>query len=326
MHHAQRRRGLKGLAGLTSLGAVPRSWAQSAWPDRPISIIVPSAAGGAADFTGRSFAQALSRALNGAAVTVDNRAGAGGIVGTIAARNAAPDGHAFLISTNSTHAANPFLYLKPGYDPQKEFDPVGLFGKFGTVLIVQAGSPHRSLPMLIEAARKAPGKLTFGYYSSSSQVPSELLKARAKIDVVGASYKNITQIVTDLIGGQLDFAFLDMLSAAPALQNQSLRPIAVSAPVREPSLPQVPTVAETLPGYAVQGWIGLHAPAGTPRTIIERVNQVIGQAMSDAAIRAAFEARGMQVATLSPEALRAFVIEDTARWKDWVTLAGIKPQ
>ncbi|MFZ9406319.1 MAG: Bug family tripartite tricarboxylate transporter substrate binding protein [Burkholderiaceae bacterium] len=326
MHHAQRRRGLKGLAGLTSLGAVPRSWAQSAWPDRPISIIVPSAAGGAADFTGRSFAQALSRALNGAAVTVDNRAGAGGIVGTIAARNAAPDGHAFLISTNSTHAANPFLYLKPGYDPQKEFDPVGLFGKFGTVLIVQAGSPHRSLPMLIEAARKAPGKLTFGYYSSSSQVPSELLKARAKIDVVGASYKNITQIVTDLIGGQLDFAFLDMLSAAPALQNQSLRPIAVSAPVREPSLPQVLTVAETLPGYAVQGWIGLHAPAGTPRTIIERVNQVIGQAMSDAAIRAAFEARGMQVATLSPEALRAFVIEDTARWKDWVTLAGIKPQ
>jgi len=321
-----RRRGLIALGGLAACSLSLKTHAQPAWPERPISIIVPSAAGGAADFTGRSFAQALSRALNGAAVTVDNRAGAGGIVGTIAARNAAPDGHAFLISTNSTHSANPFLYLKPGYDPQKEFEPVGLFGKFGTVLIVPAGSPYRTLTDLIEAARKSPGKLTFGFYSSSSQVPSELLKARARIDVVGASYKNITQIVTDLIGGQLDFAFLDMLSAAPALQNQSLRPIAVSAPGREPSLPEVPPVADTLPGYAVQGWIGLHAPAGTPRSIIDRVNQVMGQAMADPAIRKGFESRGMQVATLSPEGLRAFVIEDTARWKEWVALAGIKPQ
>jgi len=326
MHHSKRRRALMSMAALTPLCAMSAARAQAGWPDRPISIIVPSAAGGAADFTGRSFAQALSRALNGAAVTVDNRAGAGGIVGTVAARNAAPDGHAFLISTNSTHAANAFLYLKPGYDPQKEFEPVGLFGKFGTVLIVPAGSPYRTLTDLIEAARKSPGKLTFGFYSSSSQVPSELLKARARIDVVGASYKNITQIVTDLIGGQLDFAFLDMLSAAPALQNQSLRPIAVSAPGREPSLPEVPPVADTLAGYAVQGWMGLHAPAGTPRSIIDRVNQVMGQAMADPAIRKGFESRGMQVATLSPEGLRAFVIEDTARWKEWVALAGIKPQ
>lgn len=316
------------LLGLTALSLMPgAAGAQtSAWPERPITIFVPSAPGGAADFTARTFAAYAARALPGATVLADNRAGAGGILGTIAAKNAPADGYAFLLSTNSTHAANVSLYAKPGYDPQKDFEPVGLFGRFGTVLMVRANSSHDSLPRLLEFARRNPGKLTFGYYSSSSQVPAELLKARAQIDTVGVSYKNITQIITDLIGGQLDFAFLDMLSASPALQNNSLRAIGVSSPAREPTLPGIPAVAEVLPGYAVQGWIGLHAPAGTPRAVIERMAQVTQQACADDGFRKALESRGMMVESMTPERMRAFVAEDVKRWAEWVRLAGITPQ
>jgi len=318
----------RALLSLTALSLLPDlAGAQtSIWPERPITIFVPSAPGGAADFTARTFAAYAARALPGASVLADNRAGAGGILGTIAAKNAAADGYAFLLSTNSTHAANVSLYAKPGYDPQKDFEPVGLFGRFGTVLMVRANSPHDSLPRLLEFARRNPGKLTFGYYSSSSQVPAELLKARAQIDTVGVSYKNITQIITDLIGGQLDFAFLDMLSASPALQNNSLRAIGVSSPLREPTLPGVPAVADVLPGYAVQGWIGLHAPAGTPRAVIDRMAQITQQACADEGFKKALESRGMMVESMTPERMRAFVAEDVKRWAEWVRLAGITPQ
>lgn len=323
---ARGRRALLLQAGVLGLVPLARTALASTWPERAITIFVPSAPGGAADFTARTFAAFAARALPGANVMADNRAGAGGILGTVAARNAPPDGYAFLLSTNSTHAANVSLYAKPGYDPQKDFEPVGLFGRFGTVLMVRSFSPHDSLPRLLDFARRNPGKLTFGYYSSSSQVPAELLKARAQIDTVGVSYKNITQIITDLIGGQLDFAFLDMLSASPALQNNSLRAIGVSSPSREPTLPGVPPVADVLPGYAVQGWIGLHAPAGTPRAVIDRMAQITQQACADDSFRKALESRGMMVESMTPDRLRAFVAEDVKRWADWVKLAGITPQ
>lgn len=315
------------IALAATLGPAQGPRAQSgAWPERPITIFVPSAAGGAADFTGRTWSAFLSRALGGAVVTVDNKAGAGGIVGTLAARAAPPDGHAFLISTNSTHAANLSLYAKLGYDPQKDFEPVGMFGKFGTVLMVRSDSPTPTLAALVEFARARPGKLTFGFYSSSSQVPAELLKARARIDAVGTSYKNITQIITDLAAGQIDFAFLDMLSASAGLQNPRLKAIAVSAPAREPSLPNVPAVAELFPGYEVQGWIGLHAPAGVPRSVIERVGAITREAVADTTFKQALESRGMVVGGMTPQALRQFVDADVERWAQWVKLAGIKPQ
>lgn len=320
-----RRRSLIALAACLSLPSI-RAQASETWPTKPVVIVVPSAAGGAADFIARAWAQYLTRAVPGAVVTVDNRPGAGGILGTMAVKNARPDGYTFLVSTNSTHAANVSLYRKPGYDPQRDFVPVGMFGRFSAVLMARNDSPLTSLPELIQYAKQHPGKLNFGYYSSSSQVPSELLKVRAQIDAVGITYKNITQIITDLIGGQVDFAFMDMLSAAPALQNQRLRPLAVSSPQREASLPQVPTVAETLPGYAVQGWIGIHAPAGTPTPIVERASALLLKATTDETVRKALESRGMSVDPMGAAAMRSFVAEDIARWAEWVKLAGIKPQ
>ncbi|MFN0164433.1 MAG: Bug family tripartite tricarboxylate transporter substrate binding protein [Burkholderiales bacterium] len=299
--------------------------AQSDWPNKPIRIIVPSAAGGAADFTSRTFGRYLE-AQTKQPVVIDNRAGAGGIVGTEAAKNAPGDGYTYLLSTNSTHAANVSLFAKLPYDPQKDFEAVGMFGSFATVAMVKQGSALRSIADVVQYARANPGKLTFGYYSSSSQVPPELLKARTNIEMTGAPYKNITQIVTDLGGGVVEFAFLDMLSAAPALQSGRMTPIAVTAPTRLASLPNVPAVAETIPGYEVEGWIGLTAPAGTPRAVIERMNALIAGALADPAIKGALEKQGMNPRVMRADELKTFIAADQKRWAEWVRLAKIPPQ
>jgi len=315
------------LGAVSSLALARTGLAQDArWPTKPITIVVPSAAGGAADFTARTFGNFITKVIPTATVVVDDKPGAGGIVGTMAVKTAPADGYTYLISTNSTHAANVSLFSKLDYDPQRDFEPVGVFGTFGTVLMVNASSPHKTLPQLIQFAKSNPNKLSFGYYSSSSRVPAELLKARAQINCTAVSYKNITQIVTDLLGGFIDFAFMDMLSAAPALQNARLLPLAVSASKREVTLPQVATVADTLPGFEVQGWIGLHAPAGSPKPALARVEQLIQQAMANEDVHKALESRGMSVSYMSAEAMRTYVKEDVVRWAEWVKLAGIQPQ
>ncbi len=262
----------------------------------------------------------------GRPVVADNRPGAGGILGTEAAKQSAPDGYTFLISTNSTHAANLYLYRHLPYDPARDFDPVGMFGTFATICVVPADGPIRSLAGLIAKAKAAPGQVFFGYYSSSSQVPSALLKARAGIDIAGAAYRNITQIVPDLISGQIQFAFLDSLSAAPTLQSGRVRPIAVSSPQRLATMPDLPTVAETIPGFEVQGWIGLTAPAGTPAPVIARMNALIGEALADPGVAEALVRQGMAPRAMTVAALRDFIEADRGRWREWVRIAGIQPE
>ncbi len=297
------------------------------WPgSKPVVIIIPSAAGGAADFSGRLFARYLSESIPGATTLVENRPGAGGIVGTEAARNAPADGHTFLLSTNSTHAANLGLYRSLRYDPRKDFAPVGVFGSFGAVLMVPKDNAAGSLTELLAQAKGKPAGLTFGYYSSSSQVPAELLRARANLPMTGASYRDITQIMVDLSAGRLDFALIDALSAAPALKNDRLKPLAVSAPKRLAHLPDVPAVAETLAGFEMQGWLGLTAPAGTPAAIVQRVSDLVMKAAADPAYREALEGRGLTVSPLPADKMGAFIEADIARWASWIATAGIQPQ
>ena len=314
-----------GTLMLAIITAASAAHAQSDWPAKPVRIIVPSAPGGAADFTARTFGRYLEAQLK-QPVVIENRAGAGGVLGTEAAKNAPADGYTYLLSTNSTHAANVSLFAKLPYDPQKDFDAVGMFGTFATVAMVKQGSTLRSIPELVQYARANPGKVTFGYYSSSSQVPPELLKARAGIEMTGASYKNITQIITDLAGGIVDFAFMDMLSAAPALQSGRMTPIAVSSPARLASLAGVPAVAEAIPGYEVEGWLGLTAPAGTPPAVIARISALVAAAVADPAVKAALEKQGMNPRVMRADELKAFMVADQKRWAEWVRLAKIAPQ
>lgn len=322
-----RRSLLQGMASLP-LACLPvaRAFASAAaWPaTKPISIIVPSASGGAADFIARTFAQHVPRTLPGANVVVDNRPGAAGILGTLAAKSAAADGYTFLLTSNSTHAANVSLYRKLRYDPLKDFVQIGMFGHFSSVLLVRANAPFKTLPELIAAARSQPGKLNYGYYSSSSQVPAELLRVLAKLDFQGASYKSVTQILTDLMGGQLDFVFIDTLSAAPALQNDRLRPIAVSSPQPLPALAQVPAAHTVVPGLELQGWFGLAAPAGTPAVAVEGMGRALQQAMADSAVQQAFSERGFENQWRSGPDLQRFIQDDIRRWAKWVDMAGIE--
>lgn len=313
-------------AGLAALLAGPgQAAAQEAWPSRPLRIIVPSAAGGAADFTARLLARFLEPRL-GQPVVAENRPGAGGVIGTEATKNAAADGYTLLLSTNSTHGANPSLYRRLPYDPARDFAAVALFGSYPMIAMVKRGSRLGSIAALVAAAKARPGQIFFGYYSSSSQVPPELLKAATGIEIAGASYRNITQILTDLAGGQFDFAFLDALSAAPALQGEALVPIAVTAPQRLARLPQVPTVAETVPGFAIEGWFGLTAPAGTPAPVVARLESLCAEAMADAAMREALERQGLTVGFLGARDFESFMAADRRRWADWVRIAGIQPE
>ncbi len=201
-----------------------------------------------------------------------------------------------------------------------------MFGTFATILIVPQNSPFKSVPELLRYAKSHPGRMTFGYYSSSSRVPPELLRARAGLDFTGAPYRNITQIMTDLIGGQIQFAFLDSLSAAPALQNKQLTAIAVTSPQRMRQLAGVPAVAEHLPGFDVQGWLGLTAPAGTPDEVVKRMSALVADAVTDQDVRGALERQGMTPQVMSPSVLRTHMVADRARWAEWVKTAGIEPE
>jgi len=319
-----RRDALATLAMLPIAAHAQRS--KSAWPSRPITIVVPSTAGGAADFVGRSFAQFLGTALSGQNIVVDNRAGAGGIVGTLAALAAPADGHTFLISTNSTHAANVSLYKNLRYDPIRDFVQVGLFGTYASVLIVRKDAPFKTLAQFIEHARSNPGKLNYGYYSSSSHVPPELLRVRAQLQFSGASYKAITQVLTDLMGGQLDFVFVDTLSAAPALQNDKLMALAVTSARGWSDPPPIPPVASILPGYEVQGWFGLSARAGVPPDVVAKMAQLMQRALDNTEFRIGLEARGLTTQSLTGQAFERFVAEDVTRWAEWIRLAGIEPK
>ncbi|WZB74481.1 tripartite tricarboxylate transporter substrate binding protein [Achromobacter insuavis] len=216
------------------------------WPEKPITLIVPSAAGGAADLTARTFAQFLGKQI-GQTIIVEDRPGAGGIVGTNAAKNAPADGYTFLLSTNSTHAANQFLYKRLPYDAQKDFVQIGMLGTFGTVGIVAPDSPYRTVPELVDYAKKHPGEVFFGYYSSSSQVPSELFKQRAGINIGAAGYKNITQIITDLRGKQIGFAFVDYLTAMGQIDGKGLAPSPSPPPSATPPGPTSPPCRPTTP-------------------------------------------------------------------------------
>ncbi len=321
---APKRRAL--LAVLAATPLLPQvARAQAEWPNRPVRIIVPSAAGGAADFVGRTLGRFLEPHLR-QPVVVDNRAGAGGVLGTEAAKQAAPDGYTFLISTNSTHAANEFLFRRLPYDPVRDYAHVGLLGTYPTIAVVSADAPFKTIPALVAHARANPGRVFFGYYSSSSQVPSALLQARAEIDVTGVSYRNITQIVPDLISGQIQFAVLDALSAAPALQSGRIAPIAVSAARRTLQHPDLPLVAESIPGFVVEGWFGLTAPAGTPRPILDRMGMLLREAVTDQAVSAALVRQGLTPGFLPADEMDRFLVTDRERWRDWVRIAGIQPE
>ncbi|MDQ6685133.1 MAG: tripartite tricarboxylate transporter substrate binding protein [Pseudomonadota bacterium] len=300
------------------------SWAEDKWPSKPITYVVPFPPGGTTDVLARLIAQKLGTAL-GVTILVENKAGAGGSLGSEFASRAAPDGYTILGGTISSHAINVSLYPKLGYDPVKSFEPIALIGTNPTVLVVNPQSPYKSLADVI-AAGKAKKPLTGASAGSgtSQHLSLELLKSKAGIDITHVPYKGSSPAIQDVMGGQVDLMFDTTVVAGPFIDSGKLRALAVTSSKRLPSMPTVPTVAETVPGYEVISWQAIFAPAGTPKPIIERLHTEIAKILASADMQERLGKLGMQPANMTPAQLGAFQKAEVEKWAQVIKSANIK--
>jgi tripartite-type tricarboxylate transporter receptor subunit TctC len=296
------------------------------YPAKPLTIVVPFAAGSGTDQQARSMAQALTAEYK-VPVIVDNRAGASGFLAAQYVAKAAPDGYTLLMTTNTTHAANEHLFKKLPYDPVKDFSPVALLSKGHMLLLVNSDSTIKSVADLIAAAKKSPGKLNFGSGSSSSRVASELLKQMAGIDVVNVPYKSNPMAITDLLGGQVDFMFADAPTALPQVKGGKLRALAVSGNKRLAAVPALPTVAEAgVKGYDMSYWTAVYLPPGAPAAITGKLNEMLIKVSSTPAVVAYQAVSSGEAATTTPEGLATFQAAESRKRGQVIRAAGIEPE
>jgi tripartite-type tricarboxylate transporter receptor subunit TctC len=297
----------------------------SAYPARPITMVVTFAAGGSSDVLARAVGDAMSQDL-GQQVAVDNRPGAGGNIGAEAVAHAAPDGYTILFGTNGTLGIGPALYKNLRYDPFHDLAPVGLLHKLPLLLIVNPQVPAQNLSELIAYARANPGKLSFASagVGSVSHLAGELFKEEAKIDILHVPYKGGGAAVTDLISGRVSMMLETIPNALPLARNGQMRAIGVTTKERSSIAPDIPTLAEAgLPGFDVSAWTGLFAPAGTPLSVIDRLNAETRKILDDQKYVALIHSMGTDVTASSPQEFGEFVRDDVARWKKVIDNAGI---
>jgi tripartite-type tricarboxylate transporter receptor subunit TctC len=311
---------------LAALGAwTTPAFAQDKWPSKPITFIVPFPAGGTTDVLARLIAQKLGVAL-GTTVIVDNKGGAGGSVGSEMASRAAPDGYTLLGGTVSSHAINVSLYPKIGYDPVKSFTPITLIGTNPTVLVVNQASPYKTLQDVI-AAGKAKKPLTSASAGSgtSQHLSLELLKSKAGVDITHIPYKGSGPAIQDVMAGQVDMMFDTTVVAGPHIESGKLRALAVTSAKRLPSMPNVPTVAESgVPDYEVISWQTIFAPAGTPQPIVDRLHAEIRKILAEPEMKERIAKLGMQGADLTTEQISTFQKAEVAKWAQVIKAANIK--
>jgi tripartite-type tricarboxylate transporter receptor subunit TctC len=293
-----------------------------AYPNRPIRLIVGFPPGGAADILGRIAAQQLGDAL-GQSVVVDNRGGAAGLIATELAARASPDGYTLLF-TSIPHVINPSLYRKVAYDAVKDFAPVIQFVSVPLMMAVHPAFPAKTVKELIAAARAAPGRIHYASAGSgsSSHLAMELFKTMAGADLVHVPYKGTGPLITDLVAGQVAVTIASAVPLSPQVKGGRLRALAVTSAKRSPSFPELPAIAETVPGYEVVNWFGVLAPAGTPRAIIVRLNQALETALGSPELRGRLSAQGADAAGGTPEDFARLIRSDLAKWAKVVKASG----
>ncbi len=315
------------LLGITALacalfGAIAGA---QPYPNKPVKIIVPFGPGGSSDIAGRALGRYIEEQSK-QPVVIENRAGAGGIIGSEAVKNAPADGYTLLLATNSTHAAAQALYKKLSYDPVADFEHIGLICTFGSVLLVPPNSPYKTLPELIAYAKANPGKLFFGHFNTSSQIPGEMLRTMGNLPITSVPYKSITNALPDLMGGQIQFMFMDYVAAAAHIEGGKLLPLAVTEGRRVPRWSNVPTVAEIYPGYEVIAFLALAAPAKTPRDVVLKLNGYVRDALTHSPMREQMEKLNCNSRLYTPEQYKAFFLQEKERWERYVKASGIEPQ
>jgi tripartite-type tricarboxylate transporter receptor subunit TctC len=304
------------------LAAVPLA-ALAQYPDKPITFIVPFAAGSGTDQLARALAQAVTAQTN-EAVIVDDKPGANAFIGAEAAARAPKDGYTVFITTNTTQAANEHLYKKLPYDPVKDFEPVTLLCRGNQVLVVNNVLPVANVADLVKLAKSRPAKLTFGYGSSSSRIAAELFKQMTGTDIVGVPYRSNPQAMTDLLGGQIDMMITDMPTGLAPAKAGKVKALGVSTARRTALAPELPTISEAgVPGYEMGFWAAAYVPAGTPATVVRRLNEILLRANASDVVVEFYARSGFDALAGTPGELRAFQAQESEKWRRIITAAGI---
>lgn len=298
------------------------------YPARPVRIIVPSAPGGGYDFIGRLLAEKLPKEL-GQTFVVENRAGAGTLLGTQVAAAATPDGYTLVIGGLANMAFNPGLYKEPRYNPVTDFTPIALVGSFSYLLVGRSDLPQANVRDLVQFARANPGKLTMaaGGTGSGQHVAGVLLTRLAKVDIVTVQYKGAQPAYVDLLAGRVDLFFDNTTTALPYVKSGRVKPLVLSGQAREPLLPDVPTGKEAgLDGLVLESWIGPFAPAKMPGTTIDRLRQAVAKVMQAPDVRTRLETSGWRILSMPPKETEAFVKAEVQKWPAFLRQAGVKAE
>ncbi len=314
------------LAGSALLLVIaPGVWAQVAWPQKPITLVVPSAPGGSTDFTARLIAEPLSRAL-GQPVIVDNKPGAAGNIGNQAVARAKPDGYTLLVSYSGYHVGNPHLFKQAGWDPIKDYAPVAMLTRAPQVIVGSPTLPASNMQELIAYAQKNPGKLNYASSGNGSiqHIAGELLKQLTGTSMTHVPYKGAGPAVQDLMGGTVDLFITTPASVLSQVQAGRIKAFAVTSPKRLAALPNVPTAVEAgLKGYELDSWFALYAPAGTPPEIVAQLNQQVNKVLQSPEVRKRAEDSGTMVETMTPPQLADFTRSELDRWGKIIKGGGI---
>jgi tripartite-type tricarboxylate transporter receptor subunit TctC len=305
--------------------ATTGAWAQD-YPSRPVTLIVPYAAGGGNDVMARIVAEKMSRSL-GQQIVIENKGGAGGSIATRQVAKAAPDGYTLGLGGTGTHAINPTLYPNVGYDPRKDFAPVGLIATSALVVLVNTSVPATTIGELIALARRDPGKLNYASagVGSGIHLGAELFATMAGVKLTHIPYKGSAPALTDLVGGHVAIYFSSLPPAIALIREGKVRALAVTGPQRSALLPDLPTVAEAaLPGYESVLHYGIVAPAGTPRPIVEKLNAAMQAALAEADVRERIIADGAEPLPGTPEDYAADIDREETKWSKVVRVSGAK--
>ena len=300
--------------------------AAQTYPAKPVRIIVTFPPGGPADFVGRALAQKLTEAW-GQQVVVDNRSGAGGVVGVEVAARAGPDGHTLLQGQSGGMSINPALLPKLSYDPFRDFAPISLLVVNPQILVAHPSLPVKSVKELVALAKRRPGQINYASagHGTTQHLGMEMLKVMTEIDLVHVPYKGTSLMLADLFSGQVSLNFTSMPAVLPHVKTGKLRSIAVGSPKRSPAAPEVPTVAESgVLGFEYVAWYGLFAPAGTPKGIISQLNAQVVKALSEPDLSQRLASQGAEPSPGTPEGLARYMREDHERWKKVIKASNIR--
>lgn len=313
---------ISAVAALSPLAAIAQEWPAK----QPIRIVVPFAAGGTSDILARTLGEKLQASLK-QTVVIENKAGAGGVIGADAVAKSAPDGYTFLLGTIASHAINPALQAKMPYDAGKDFAPVILLGSISNVLLVGASQPYKSVADIVAATKKEPLPFASAGQGSSQHMSGEMFKQLADAPLTHVPYKGSAPAVQDVIGGQIPMSFETATVALPHVQAGKVRALAVTSAQRSKVLPEVPTLQEAgIAGFDVASWQAFYAPAGTPAAVVQRMNAEIAKIFATPEMKTKLDGLGLEHVPNTPEQFAAFGRNELAKWQKVVKAGNLKSE